>query len=112
MNANTSTTPCTSGMSRCEIAVTANWPRPGQPKMLSVSTAPPSSSPNRRPMILTTGSSALRKPWPRATRHAERPLAMAVRTKSWLRVSSIEARTTRLITAALYKPSVMAGSAR
>ena len=53
---------------------------PGIAKTVSVSTAPPSRRPTWRPMIVTTGSSALRITWRRSTIPGDIPFARAVRT--------------------------------
>jgi hypothetical protein len=53
---------------------------PGQEKMVSVSTAPPSSVPVSRPITVMTGTRALRSACTNTTRAGDRPLARAVRT--------------------------------
>ncbi len=57
-----------------------NRPTPWKEKTVSVRIAPDSSSPSCRPMIVTTGSSALRSTCRRVTVWRSRPLASAVRT--------------------------------
>ncbi len=47
------------------MASIIHLPMPGQEKIVSVSTAPASSVPTCRPMVVTTGISALRKAWKR-----------------------------------------------
>ena len=53
---------------------------PGQLNVVSVSTAPASSSAICRPMIVITGTSALRKAWLRITLRCEMPRAWAAST--------------------------------
>ncbi len=85
---------------------------PGQEKMVSVSTAPPSSAPICRPTTVSTGISALRSPWTTTTRSGDSPRARAVRMKSSRSTSSSELRVMRAITAIGTVPSTSAGSSR
>ena len=54
-------------------------PSPGMLKTISVTTAPPISTAMVTPITVTTGTSALRKPWIQSTMGCESPLARAVR---------------------------------
>ena len=53
---------------------------PGIPNTVSVSTAPPSSSPMSSPASVTNGVTAARSPWRHTTRRSLSPFARAVRT--------------------------------
>ena len=55
-------------------------PMPGHANTVSVSTAPESSSPVCRPMIVETGSRALRSTCRESTMYGGKPFARAVRT--------------------------------
>ena len=68
---------------------------PADLNTVSTTTAPPSKVPTFRPATVVTGMSALRSTWRSATARGVRPLAWAVRTKSWRFTSSIEARVRR-----------------
>src|SRR5204862_18588 len=57
----TSVTPRISGMSRSRMACSTSRPSPGHANTVSVTTAPPISTPRSRPTSVTTGPSALRR---------------------------------------------------
>ncbi len=69
---------------------------PGHEKIVSVTIAPVNRNGISRPMLVMTGSSAFRSACLKLTTRAGRPLALAVRTKSWPSDSSMLARTNRL----------------
>jgi hypothetical protein len=99
-NAASRTTPMISGKSWFWIARIVNWPSPGSEKVVSVSTAPPSSRPRSMPKMVRIGVSAARRPCRTTTVRSGRPLALAVLTKSSPMVSSIPARVSRAYRAA------------
>ena len=78
-NAASITTPMISGKSWFWIASTVNCPSPGSEKVVSVSIAPPSSSPRSMPKMVRSGVSAGRRPWRAITVRSRSPLARAVR---------------------------------
>src|SRR5437763_1003250 len=79
----------------------ASRPMPGHAKTVSVTTAPPSSVPNCRPVIVTTGSAAFLSVCFITTAASGKPLARAVRTKSWRSTSSTAERVSRAMEAHL-----------
>ncbi len=72
--------PWTTAKSRAPIESTSSRPMPGQPKTVSVSTAPPSRAPNCRLMTVRIGMKALRSACRMITVLGGAPLASAVRT--------------------------------
>ena len=62
------------------LELTASRPMPGQAKIVSVMTAPPSRWARSRPSTVTTGSRPLRRACRRSTSASFSPLALAVRT--------------------------------
>ena len=86
----------TSGTSRLNTASKARRPMPGQPKIVSTMTEPPSSELTCRPAMVTMGSSALRAAWCQTMRHRPKPLLRAVRTWSMGSTSSMAARIRRV----------------
>ena len=77
-----------------------------------MSTAPASSSPTCSPIVVETGSNALRSTCRPRTVPGARPFELAVRTKSEPSTSSTEARVIRTITASGIVASVIAGRTR
>ena len=65
---------------------------PGQVNTVSVTSAPPSRVGICNPASVIIGISALRMAWRSRICRSGRPLARAVRMKSWLITSSMEAR--------------------
>ena len=86
----------------------ASRPMPFQAKMFSTTIAPPIMYVNCRPIIVTTGTSPERMTWAFSTMAFGRPLAWAVRTKSWLITSIMLDRVMRATMAALLSPKVTA----
>ena len=78
ITASMTTAPSTQGVSLLLMDSTMNRPIPGQAKIVSVVTAPPSREPNWRPTTVIMGISALRSIWTKVTRFSETPLARAV----------------------------------
>ena len=103
--------PCAIGKSLDRIAPTAKRPTPGQLKIVSVTTAPPSRKPICRPISVVTGTSALRSAWRSTTRRSFRPLARAVRTCSAPIASSTAVRVMRATEPTNTPPRVSAGIA-
>ena len=112
MVAITITPACTTGKSFASIACTISRPTPGQENTVSVTTDPPSNSPARMPVIVTTGISELRATCHRNTVPGISPLARAVRTWSSRSTSSIPDRSSRAMEAVVKVPSVSAGRIR
>ncbi len=102
----------TRGMSRWLMALNTSRPTPGHAKIVSTTTTPDRRKPNSRPNIVTTGSHALRSAWLTTTANSLRPLARAVRTKSWLSTSSMDERTRRALRASEKKAIVKPGMIR
>jgi hypothetical protein len=66
-------------MSRLKMACTDSRPTPGQAKMVSVITDPPSKVPSSMPTMVTMGIEALRRACFHTTGGSLTPLARAVR---------------------------------
>ena len=86
---------------------------PGQAKTVSVRTAPESSRPVWRPMIVAIGSSALRKTWPRVDDPRRQALrASRAHVVLVLHVEDVDARVIRAMIASGIEPSAIAGRIR
>ena len=110
--ATTSAAPWTSGTSRSAMPRYNCKPMPGQVKIASVMTAPPSSEPICSPITVSTGSSAFLSACRRTSNCSPRPLARATSTYSCVSTSSSDARVIRAISAAEIAPSVTDGNTR
>src|SRR6218665_2280623 len=106
---NSSTSVWITGKSRICTASTSRRPRPGQLNTASTRIEPPSRKPNCRPIIVTTGISALRSVCLNTTLDSRTPLARAGRTKSSWITSTNEARGERAPTGATAAPPGVAG---
>ncbi len=72
-------------------------PTPGHWNTVSVTMAKATMRPSCNPAMVMTGTSVLRRAWPKLTIRSGRPRARAKRMKSWRSTSSISARTRRMI---------------
>ena len=97
-------------MSRLAIAWNTSRPTPGRLNTFSTTTVPVSRLANCSPMIVSTGTKALRSTWRHSTSRSLRPLARAVRTKSSRSTSSTAERVMRARIAACTAASATAGS--
>ena len=75
-----------------ETAAKAYSPMPGMPRSVSRKMEPLSRPTRANPIIVASGSRALRAMWRLTTGNSGSPLARAVRTKSWSSTSSTWAR--------------------
>jgi hypothetical protein len=89
------TTPRITGRSLPGMAPRSIPQRPGGPNTVSMKITPPSAVPMSMPIIVTTGSIALRITWWRSTCASQAPFARAVRTYSSSIVSMTLARIMR-----------------
>ena len=83
---------------------------PGIPRIVSVMNAPPIRPASANARIVTIGSMAFWNTWRELTDHSDRPLARAVRIKSWPSTSRVLARMSLVIPAIPGTPSTMAGT--
>src|SRR5699024_7391032 len=84
------TTAIRTGVSRAATAWAVSGPMPIRAKTVSVTTAPPTSSPNRSPAMVRVGSRALRATVRHSSHQVEAPRARDTATKGWAETSSIE----------------------
>ena len=104
-----STTPSSTGMSRLDTAFTVSEPSPARPKTVSVTTAPPTSSPNSRPAMVIAGRSELRSTSRQKMRASLAPRARTTCTNGWARTSSMERISTCISGAAMGTARVSVG---
>src|SRR5699024_6565684 len=103
------TTAKSTGVSRLETAWTVMLPRPARPKTVSVTTAPPTSSPKSKPTIVSAGKTALRSTLRQKIHASDAPLARTTWTKdSWL-TSSMDLMRTWISGAAMGTTRVRVG---
>src|SRR5699024_10329652 len=106
------TTAKSSGVSRLATACTDILPRPAQRKTDSVTTETPTTSPQSRPTIVSSGKMALRSTLRQKIQASDAPLARTTCTKdSWL-TSSIERMSTWISGAAMGTTKVSVGRMR
>ena len=83
---------------------------PGSTKMLSSTTVPDTSKPTCRPSTVSAGMKAFFSAWRSTTACSARPLAEAVRMKSWRSTSSIWVRIRRISPPLRPSPRMSAGT--
>ena len=112
MPANRITTACTTWKSRDLTASTTSSPTPGQVNTVSVTTEPVRSDPAMMAKTVSGAMEALRRQCFQTTFHSGIPFTRASFTNSLSSTSSMDERTSRMMTATWNQPSVMAGRMR
>ncbi len=97
---------------RCWIEVTISRPTPGKANSVSITIAPPSSTPNWIPTTVTIGGAAFRNAWRYTIRLSATPFARRNKMYWVPRTSSIAPRVVRRMYADSPNASASTGSAR